>query len=103
MKLQKVQEDKKALLTLRGEDGPKSNMEEQLDMIESTLNRYIKRVEHYISEAELKKLQSTNSKKHSKKPVMATASPEAIKSVAKNRQPLNGAFVTGNLDHVDEL
>lgn len=44
VKLQKVQQDKKALLTLKQDGEPKSNMEEQLDMIETTLHRYIKRI-----------------------------------------------------------
>ena len=62
-KLHKVQADKKALHELKKEGDPKSDMEEQLDMIESTLHRYIKRIQTFISETELKNLQSMNSKK----------------------------------------
>ena len=81
-------------------------MEEQLDMIETTLHRYIKRVQHYISEAELENLasESNSSKKPIKTQVMANGSDEAIKTYnSRSKQPLNGAFVTGNLDHVEEL
>lgn len=76
-------------------------MEEQLDMVESTLHRYIKRVQNYISEAELEKLDSDNSKKVTRQQVMANGTTE--NGVKVSYQPLNGAFVTGNLDHVEEL
>ncbi|MNY81789.1 hypothetical protein D3C86_2235430 [compost metagenome] len=72
-------------------------------MIESTLHRYIKRVQNYISEAELEKLDSDNSKKATRQQVMANGTTENGVKISHKYQPLNGAFVTGNLDHVEEL